>query len=158
MGVAGSGKTLIGTRLAQRLGWRFLDADNFHPPENITRMAAGTALTETDREPWLFTLRALLHAIDTQHENVVLACSALRAQFRRRLTAGLRDAHLVYLRADATLLSARLQSRIGHFFPARLLQSQFDDLEEPSDALQIDASEDPEVIVEHIFRAVTATH
>ena len=153
MGVAGSGKTRIGTQLAQDLGWRFIDADDFHPPENIARMAAGIPLTDADRETWLATLKTLLASIDSRGDDCVLACSALRSDFRERLSADLRDVRFVYLHGDIALCSERLRSRAGHFFRAELLQSQFDALEEPRDALLVDASEEPDAIVATIKSA-----
>jgi gluconokinase len=89
MGVSGVGKTAIGTRLAASLGWRFIDADELHPPQNVAKMAGGTPLTDEDRWPWLDRLNALLREAQAGGESVVLACSALREAYRRRLTEGL---------------------------------------------------------------------
>jgi gluconokinase len=150
MGVAGSGKTSIGTELARQLHWIFLDADDFHSVANIARMRSGSPLTEEDREPWLGRLREALSAIDGRGASVVLACSALTEHFREHLSAGLSDVRFVYLEGTFTAIQKRLRARAGHFFSATMLQSQFDTLEEPTGALVIDTSEPPDVIVRRI--------
>ena len=150
MGVSGAGKSVVGSALAERLGWRFLDADDFHPPENIERMRAGIALTDDDRSRWLAHLRDLLERADAANESVVLACSALRRRFREELRAAARDVRIVYLRGTFELIEGRLRSRQGHFMPAELLRSQYEALEEPDDALVIDVLEEPAVLVERI--------
>src|SRR5262245_16252749 len=106
MGVSGAGKTTIGQRLAERLGCRFLDADDFHPPENVAKMAAGTPLTDEDRWPWLDRMNAQLR----DHGAAVLACSALKEAYRERLTAGLPESRIVHLEGGFDLISARLES------------------------------------------------
>lgn len=154
MGVAGSGKTRVGSALAKALGWPFFDADDFHSPENITRMSSGVALTDLDREPWLAALRHLLQRLDAEHRDAVLACSALRAQFRDRLRAAARHVRYVYLRASAELVAQRLATRTGHFMRAELLTSQLSALEEPEDAVAIDAALPPDDIVAEIRTAL----
>lgn len=154
MGVAGSGKTRVGSALAKALGWPFFDADDFHSPENITRMSSGVALTDLDREPWLAALRHLLQRLDGEHRDAVLACSALRAQFRDRLRAAARHVRYVYLRASAELVAQRLAARTGHFMRAELLASQLSALEEPEDAVAIDAALPPDDIVAEIRTAL----
>lgn len=153
MGVAGSGKTRVGHALAGALAWPFFDADDFHPPENIARMTANVPLSDAHREPWLAELRALLLSVDAQGGNAVLACSALRAQFRERLRAGAGDVRYAYLQAAAQLVAVRLETRERHFMPAGLLESQFDALEEPEDALTLDAAAAPAAIVRTIREA-----
>ena len=150
MGVAGSGKTRVGSALAKDLGWPFFDADDLHSPENIARMSRGVALTDRDREPWLEALRELVQRLDAEHRDAVLACSALRAQFRERLRDAARDLRFVYLRASAELLAQRLAARTGHFMRAELLASQLSSLEEPEDAVAIDAALPPVEIVAEI--------
>ena len=150
MGVAGSGKTRIGRALAEALAWRFFDADDFHPPENIRRMSDGVPLTEVHRQPWLDELRGLLSTLDTRGENVVLACSALTAQFREQLRSGTGDLRYAYLRAEEELIASRLRTRENHFMPAGLLSSQFEALEEPEDALTLEASASPAAIVARV--------
>ncbi|MDQ3168822.1 MAG: gluconokinase, GntK/IdnK-type [Acidobacteriota bacterium] len=151
MGVSGAGKTLVGRTLAESLEWTFLDADDFHPQANIAKMAAGTPLDPQDRAAWLEALLvALAAASSTGH--AVLACSALRANFRSALAAGVRDVRFVYLRADRDLIRARVAGRLDHFMPVSLVDSQFDTLEEPGDALTMDGSKTPEEIVRDITR------
>src|SRR5579883_3513106 len=124
MGVAGAGKTTVGRLLAQRLGFRFADADDLHPPENVARMRAGLPLREEDRAPWLAALRRLIDGWLEHGEDAVLACSALRASHRRQLGAGRPGVRLVFLHAPPALLAARLAARKGHFAGPALLESQ----------------------------------
>ena len=154
MGVAGSGKTTVGRALAASLGRPFFDADDFHPPENIARMRAGVPLTDADREPWLASLCALIERADAAGEDIVLACSALRAQFRERLRAAANDLRYVYLEAGRGVIAHRLAERTGHFMSPDLVTSQFADLEEPDDALVLDASRAPKELVAEIERAL----
>jgi gluconokinase len=141
MGVAGSGKTTVGTALAARLGYAFYDADDFHSPENVAKMRRGEPLDETDRGPWLDRLRTLLAARLSAGESLVLACSALRDSYRKRLTPpDPRKVRFIYLRITPEVARQRLVSRPEHFMPASLVGSQFDVLEEPSDAICVEAS------------------
>lgn len=142
MGVAGTGKTTIGTRLAQALGLPFVEGDDFHDPENIERMARGEPLTEELRKPWLDRLNRELHR--RRATGVVLACSALTAASRRRLTAGLPDVRFVVLTGDAELLRKRLAQRKGHYFGPDLLASQLATLEIPDDGIIVPIDETPE--------------
>lgn len=144
MGVAGSGKTTIGRRLAQDLNWESFDADDFHPAANVEKMRRGEPLTDDDRVSWLAALRGLLE----RQTSAVLACSALKKAYRERLTG----ARFVYLKADRSLLERRLDERHGHFFNPELLDSQLAALEEPGDAVIVDAGNDPNVIVQAIRR------
>jgi gluconokinase len=138
--------------LAQSLGWRFLDADDFHSGENVDRMHRGIALTDADREPWLAAVRSALSAALARNERVVLACSALKEQYRRALVPSHAEASVrfVYLRADERVLRERLAHREGHYAGPALLASQLRTLEEPSSALWVDASRTPAEIVERI--------
>ena len=137
MGVSGSGKTTIGEALARKIGWPFLDADEFHPPANVAKMRAGIALTDADRAPWLARLAAALRAIDERGESAVLACSALREAYRERIgQAG--DVRFVYLEGDYATIEARLAQRQHRYMPSTLLASQFATLEEPRHALRVD--------------------
>ena len=156
MGVAGSGKTTIGTVLAQRMRWPFLDADTLHPAENIEKMTCGNPLTETDRAPWLILLRRRIEAYLANHQNAVVACSALRPEYRELLTPDPPQSRLVYLKASPELLCERLARRHEHFMPACLLQSQLDILQEPTDAIVVDASKEPEVIVDELIKYLGA--
>ena len=136
MGVAGVGKTTIGEPLARALGWRFLDADDYHPPENVAKMKAGIPLEDTDRWPWLGRLNRELKDL----ENAVLACSALKKSYRERLAQGIPDFTVVYLHGSAALIRARLESRRHRFMPAALLESQLTALEPPAQAIAIDVA------------------
>lgn len=149
MGVAGSGKTRIGRMLADELAWPFLDADDFHPPANIAKMAKGIPLDDADRLPWLDAMHAKLTTVP----DAVVACSALKESYRRRLGAGL-NVRFVFLRASRELISKRLRKRKGHFFAPQLIDSQFDALEPPANAIEIDAGEEPETIVGRIVHAL----
>ena len=142
MGVTGAGKTVIGQRLAQRLGCEFLDGDDFHPAANVAKMAAGTALTDQDREPWLDRLNALLREREARGESVVLACSALKESYRARLTQGLAACKLVFLHGSIELIRSRLETRHHRYMPASLLESQFAALEAPRDAITVDIATD----------------
>jgi len=158
MGVAGSGKTTIGRMLAAALGTGFTDADEFHSPASVEKMRAGVALTDADREPWL---RATKESIDERKragENHVFACSALKVRYRELLGTGDPQVKLVYLKGDAGLIAQRLDRRVGHFFDPALLASQFEALEEPRDALALDISEAPDVLVSRIVAALRGGH
>lgn len=152
MGPAGAGKTTIGLLLAQSLGWRFLDADDFHSRENIERMRQGIALTDADRAPWLASIHDALEQVYLSDSSVVLACSALKEEYRQALTPKEAEDSLrfVYLRAPAKVLQERLAHRVGHYAGPELLQSQLATLEEPPDALWVDASCEPAAIVREI--------
>ena len=151
-GVSGAGKTTIGKLLAQELGWRFYESDDFHPGANIEKMRQGTPLTDKDRWPWLKSLREQITHSLAAKENVVLACSALKRAYRDRLCVS-DDVKFVFLRGDYALIERRLRGRHGHFMNPALLQSQFADLEEPEsreDAITIDLGRTPEELVEQI--------
>jgi len=135
MGVSGSGKSTIGEQLAERLGWPFFDGDAFHPAENIAKMSQGIPLGDDDRRPWLQAMHGKLIELQAQDQPAVLAASLLKQDYRNLVLTGLHDARLVYLKADPRLLDERLQQRQGHFFNPRLLASQLEILEEPTNAV-----------------------
>ena len=154
MGVASSGKTTVGKALAARLGWDFYDADDFHPPANIEKMAGGIPLTDADRLPWLASLHDLIASRLASARPAVLACSALKESYRQALLAGNPGVQMVYLKGDYDLLLARIQDRSGHYMKPAMLQSQFEALEEPSDALIVDISLSVAAQVDHITAAL----
>jgi gluconokinase len=130
-GVSGSGKTTVGAMLAGRLGWRFADADEFHPAANIEKMRAGTSLTDDDRWPWLRAIGAWMDERIARDESAVITCSALKRSYRDMLLGGRPQVRMVFLAADRQVLARRLAARHGHFFPQQLLGTQFADLELP---------------------------
>jgi len=150
MGVSGSGKTTVGKLLAQSLNWDFSDADDFHPSANIEKMSLGIPLEDADRLPWLLQLQAAIDRWLLENKNVVLACSALKASYRDILCRDQQRMKIVYLKGSFHLLATRLKSRENHYMKADLLLSQLDTLEEPKDAIIIDASQPLEVIVHQI--------
>lgn len=153
MGVAGSGKTTIGRQLATELGWRFYDADDFHPPANVAKMAAGTPLTDADRTPWLQALRTRIETSLAAGENAIVGCSALKASYRAVLQPRPEEPiHFVYLRGSPELLAARLAARTDHFMKPGMLASQLSTLEEPANALIVDIAQPPAGIVATIRR------
>jgi gluconokinase len=147
MGVAGAGKTTIGRLLAEALGFAFADADAFHPAANVAKMSRGMPLTDADRAPWLDALASAIDQWIAGGCSVVLACSALRQSYRRRLLRDPWRTRLVYLKASPELLRARLEQRVGHFAKSDLLKSQLDTLEEPDDAVTVDVTAPPEAVV-----------
>jgi gluconokinase len=149
MGVTGVGKTTVGNLLAQQVGWEFLDADDFHPEANLAKMRRGVALDDDDRRPWLERLHAELAKRQGKGENIVLACSALKEEYRKTLAMGL-PVSFVYLKGNAPLIAARLRERRDHFADERILSGQFADLEEPDGALVIDVGVTPQEIVSRI--------
>lgn len=151
MGVSGTGKSTIGKLLSERTGWAFYDADDFHPPSNIAKMNHDIPLTDSDRVPWLLKLQQLIDKILDSGQHGILACSALKSQYRQILQNDRSDVIFIYLRGDYDCIQSRIQQRTGHFMSSSLLRSQFDTLEEPENALTIDVSDPPEAIVEEIL-------
>lgn len=131
MGVASSGKTSLGERLAERLGWPFRDADSFHPPENVAKMAGGTPLTDEDRKPWLAAIAAWIDDLRATGEHGIVTCSALKRAYRQVIVGDRPDVALVYLKGSRELIGRRMAARQHHFMPPALLDSQFAALEEP---------------------------
>jgi gluconokinase len=156
MGVAGSGKTAFGQTLAKRLDWDFFDADDFHPPENIAKMSAGIPLDDSDREPWLAALAKLLDSTLKAGKHPVLACSALKESYRQKLLNEQGGIAIIYLNGSYDLIWSRLLARQGHYMKPAMLQSQFEILEEPKNALVLDISMTLEemivAVMEKMFR------
>jgi gluconokinase len=132
MGVSGSGKSTLAARLVERTGWAFAEGDDYHSAVNRAKMAAGTALTDDDRLPWLDTLHDVLAGWEREGANGILTCSALKQSYRERLLAGIADARLVWLDPPRTLIEDRLALRTGHYMNPKLLDSQLATLEAPT--------------------------
>jgi gluconokinase len=156
MGVSGAGKTTIGTLLARQLGWPFVEADDYHSEASRARMARGEGLTDTDRAPWLERLGDVIAETAAAGTSLVMACSALKEKYRGQLRTAAGDApvQFVYLKVPPSVAADRLQHRTGHYATASLAPSQFHDLEEPGDAIVVDATRSPGEIVEEIVRGL----
>lgn len=159
MGVTGSGKSTIGTRLAAALACPYIEGDDKHPPANIARMRAGIALTDADREGWLDAIGRDIAVAAAAGHGVVAACSALKRRYRDRLRRHCPDIVLVYLGLDPQTASERVARRLGHFMPASLVDSQFASLEPPSPdeaVIALDARRPASELVDAAARALTA--
>lgn len=154
MGVSGSGKTTAGKLLAEKTGWRFCDADDFHPAHNIEKMRSGVPLTDEDRWPWLQRLNRFVKN-ELQQHSVILACSALKQVYRERLCESVsQPCRFVLLTGDHQIILERMKSRQHYMAPA-LLQSQFDILEVPPHALVVDVTQPVADIVAMIVATLT---
>lgn len=153
MGVSGCGKTTVGLALAERLGWQFIESDDYHTQKDIEKMSAGIPLTDADRWPWLRRLNAALSEALGKGNRVVLACSALKATYRQMLYEGIDGGVYVHLKGPFGMILNRMRQR-DHFMKAEMLQSQFDALEDPRDALVVDISQPVSDLVEQIVRAL----
>ncbi|PYT38121.1 MAG: gluconate kinase [Acidobacteria bacterium] len=149
MGTTGAGKTTVGTMLAAQLNWQFADADGFHPPANIEKMSHGIPLNDADRAPWLAAMRKAILEWIAVGKNVMLACSALKRAYRDELRPS-PEIKIVYLKGSYALFAERIRQRHGHFAGEGILAGQFADLEEPVDAIMVDAAKSPEEIVAEI--------
>ena len=154
MGVAASGKRTVGKALAEHLGWHFFDGDDYHSPANRQRMATGQPLADTDREPWLEQLHNLLVKELTTRQSVVLACSALKRSYRAKLTTDLENVKFVYLKGVIEIIRTRMEARPDHFMKPGMLESQFVDLEEPSDAIIPDIKPSVDLVVSQIVNEI----
>ena len=150
IGVAGSGKTTVGTMLAGAMKCPFLEGDSLHPQGNIDKMSHGIPLTDSDRGPWLSAIHARMLDYFERGQDLVVGCSALKQEYRRVLAKGI-PITWVYLKGSPALIRSRLRHRSTDFMKVDLLASQFDALEEPDDALVVDVSAPPSIIVEHIL-------
>jgi gluconokinase len=151
MGVSGSGKSAIGELLAQRLGWAYLDADDYHPASNVEKMRTGTPLTDEDRWPWLDRMNGMLRERSGRGEKLILGCSALRQVYRERLEAGVPDLCWVHLEGSFELIQSRLLARKHRYMPPSLLQSQFATLEAPQAALAVKIDATPDQVVDAVI-------
>ena len=155
MGVSGSGKSTIGEKLAERLGWTFEDGDRFHPAGNVAKMSAGQPLTDEDRWPWLQAIADEIDRVCKAGERAVIACSALKRAYRDILVHGRDDVRIVYLDGTPDLIASRLAARKGHFMPPGLLASQFGTLEPPAaneNPVNVSIDAAVEAIVDDIVR------
>jgi len=143
IGAAGAGKTTVGQTLARELGWRFVEGDDHHSPAAVAKMRGGTPLNDADRAPWLARLHGVAAAAVDRREHAVIACSALKQRYRDLLRGELRGVRFVYLKANEATLRRRLEARSGHFAGPALVASQLADLEEPADAVIVDAATPP---------------
>ncbi|HEX3320005.1 MAG TPA: gluconokinase [Terriglobales bacterium] len=153
MGASGSGKTIVGQKLAHDLGWEFVEGDDYHPKSNIEKMVRGEPLDDQDRAPWLAALRHVITARVTARQNVIIACSALKTAYRDELKVA-PEVKIVYLKGSASLLKVRLENRKGHYMKSNMLQSQLEALEEPTDALTVDVTGTVDDIVMQIRRGL----
>lgn len=153
-GVTGSGKTTVGQALAKRLGWDFRDADDLHSAESVERMRSGQPLNDELRRPWLDRVRELIEGAIRDRRPAVVACSALKADYRARLAGGLPDVAFVMLTAPPAVLRDRVARRTGHFAGAELVDSQLETLEPPANALTVDARHGVDEIVATICAAL----
>ena len=151
MGVEGTGKTTIGKLLAKKLGWKFYDADDYHPKRNIEKMASGLPLNDEDRWPWLEGVRKLIDSSLNLNEPSIIACSALKSSYRQYLKREKEKIVFVYLKGDKNTITKRLASRKDHFAGTQLLESQLHTLEEPEGVIACDISRQPEVIADDII-------
>ncbi|WP_339140302.1 gluconokinase [Croceitalea sp. MTPC5] len=154
MGVSGTGKSTIGTLLSNRLNIPFFDGDDYHPKENIAKMSSGKPLNDDDRKDWLLRLNIL--AFENSDKGAVIACSALKESYRTLLKKNIEDSVVfIYLKGSFQEVQERLRKRGGHFMPAALLQSQFETLEEPRNAMEISISAPPDVLLETILNQLS---
>lgn len=154
MGVSGAGKTTVGELIAERLGWPFVDGDDLQPKANIDKMHGGTPLTDADRAPWLAAIGGWIDARAEASQPGVVACSALKRTYRDALRLDRPQVRIVYLRGSKAEIAERLAHRAGHFWPAKLLDSQFADLEEPAadeNAIAVDIAETPEAVAKAVI-------
>ncbi|MBC2737482.1 MAG: gluconokinase [Desulfobacteraceae bacterium] len=154
MGPTGCGKTTVGRLLARRLGWPFLDGDDFHPAANVAKMHNGTPLNDSDRHPWLLALHKEIERRNKAGQSAILACSALKQTYRALLGVDQKTVKTVYLRGSFELLQERLADRRDHFMPPELLRSQLEALEVPEGGFVVDIGDPPEIIVARITAAL----
>ena len=156
MGVSGCGKSSIGTALASALGASFIEGDDFHPPANVAKMSAGSALTDDDRVQWLQNLQEQIRKARAQGGGVVLSCSALKRRYRDVLRAAEPALRFAHLNGERDVIFTRMQARVGHYMPLSLLDSQLS-LLEPLQAdeagLQLDINQPPQQLVDAILKS-----
>lgn len=157
MGVSGCGKSTIGQMLADKFNCGFYDGDEFHPAENIAKMSQGIPLNDDDRAPWLRAIQQAAHQLILEGKNGVFACSALKERYRVLLLENNPETYFVYLKGSFDVIQQRMESRAGHYMKPGMLQSQFDALEEPANAITVDISDAPETMVASISKQLPAS-
>ena len=157
MGVSGCGKSTIGQMLADKFNCGFYDGDDFHPAENIAKMSQGIPLNDDDRAPWLRAIQQAIHQLIIEGKDGVFACSALKERYRAVLLEDNPETYFVYLKGSYDTIWGRMSTRAGHYMKAGMLQSQFDALEEPSDAIRVDISDAPDAMVAAILKQLSAS-
>jgi gluconokinase len=159
MGVSGSGKTYLATRLHEATGWAYAEGDEYHSPANRAKMAASIPLTDADRAPWLDALHNVMLTWHNQNQSGILTCSALKEEYRQRLTANLPEARFVWLDPPKDVLANRMAHRPGHYMPPTLLDSQLATLQRPTDTahtLRLDGSEPIDQAIQTILKWLNA--
>jgi len=144
MGVCGCGKSTVGMKLAEQLGWQFRDGDGFHPPENVAKMSKSIPLTDADREPWLAAIRKFMNETNAAGKSAVVACSALKQKYRDTLGVSEPWVKFVHVHGDPAVIRARMLARTDHFMPPTLLDSQLATLETPVGAVVVDVALAPD--------------
>ncbi|MHB1688346.1 MAG: gluconokinase [Ignavibacteriaceae bacterium] len=153
MGVSGSGKTTIGKLLSDKLGWRFYEGDEYHPKENIEKMKNGISLNDEDRKPWLMKLRSIIEESISKKNNIIISCSALKESYRKILQVN-NEVNFVYLKGSFEMVEKRMKEREDHFMKPGMLQSQFDALDEPKNAIIVDIENSSEKITINILNKI----
>jgi len=153
MGVSGSGKSTLAVKLSEELGWKFYEGDSYHPKENVDKMSRGIPLNDDDRKPWLLELRKIIDDHIAKNENAILTCSALKKSYRELLKAG-DSVKFIYLKGDFNTIHKRMERRDGHYMKAGMLQSQFDALEEPADAVTLDTRISADMLTQMIIAKI----
>lgn len=161
MGVSGSGKTTVGRRIAEQLGWPFYEGDDLHPKANVKKMEGGEPLADIDRQPWLEEIRDLAGRLAREGRSAVIACSALKRAYRELIRSKVQDAmQFVYLKGGYQQIKARIEERDNHYMPAELLQSQFDALQEPTPEehiIEVNIAQPPDALVHEVVQQLNAS-
>jgi gluconokinase len=155
MGVSGSGKTTVAKAVSNKFGWKYYEGDEYHPAENVEKMKNWIPLNDEDRLPWLLSLRKVVEEAISKRENIVISCSALKEAYRKILKVS-EEVKFIYLKGSYDLIRKRMEERIPHFFKPEMLKSQFDVLEEPQQAIEIDISKSSESIIGDVIDKINA--
>ena len=153
MGVSGSGKSTVGKAVSKELGWKFYEGDEYHPAENVQKMKTGIPLNDEDRLPWLLSLRKIIGDAIEKKENIIISCSALKKVYRNILQVN-NQVVFIYLKGNYDFIRERMEKRANHFFKPALLKSQFETLEEPEGAIEIDISVSAESITKELVNRI----